>query len=223
VRAEQLIAAGPKSTRGLERAPNRRHTDRMSANKVCLVLKPGVGRADFERAAADAGFAFFETRPGDGDRVGYEQVWGWPNLDRPTAGVYYIESPFVSFPYIVVKGSELPLLTGKLTDRLPVYSRAELIDDAMNATAHDDQVRAINRLALGFVECEPAVFGIMMNSILAGATPLLREAAVNALGFNAWPQFRWVLEKLSAEDPAPNVRERAAALLAVWPAAEQAN
>src|SRR5262245_26558488 len=104
----------------------------MSEAKVCLVLKPGVARAGFVHAARDAGFAFFEERAGDGDRVAYEQVWAWPDLERPTAGAYYIESPFVSFPYLVVKGSDLPLLAKKLTDRLAVFTPAELIDDAMN-------------------------------------------------------------------------------------------
>jgi hypothetical protein len=189
----------------------------MSEEKVCLVLKPGVARADFARAAANAGFAFFEERPGDGDRVPYEQVWGWPNLECPTAGVYYHESPFVSFPYIVVAGSELPLLAGKLTDRLAIYTREELIDDAMNATEHNEQVHAINRLALGFVDFQPAVFAIITNSILAGATPLLREAAVNAVGFRAWPHFRPLLKALAEQEKEANVRERAAALLAVWP------
>lgn len=189
----------------------------MSANKVSLILKPGVTRADFERAATDAGFAHFETRPGDGDRAAYEQVWAWPDLARPHAAIHYIESPFVSFPYVVVRGSEVPELAAKLTDRLPTYSRAELIDDAMSATEHDEQVYAINRLAVGFPTCEPAVLGILTNYILAGATPLLREAAVNALGFHAWPEVKWLVAKLAAEDPHDNVRAHAAALLAAWP------
>src|SRR5262245_3263866 len=98
----------------------------MSEAKVCLVLKPGVTRADFAHAAADAGFAFFEERTGSGDTGPYEQVWGWPQLECPTAGVYYVESPLISSAYITVKGSELPLLARKLTDRLAVYTRAEL-------------------------------------------------------------------------------------------------
>jgi hypothetical protein len=188
------------------------------ANEVYLVLKPGVTRADFASAAADAGLAFFQELPGDGNREAYQQMWGWPNLEHPTAGVYYLESPLYGFPYVVVQGSELPLLAGKLTNRLAVYTRAELIDDAMNATEHNEKVHAINRLALVFVECEPAVLAIITNYILAGATPLLREAAVNAVGFRAWPQFRPLLEALAEQEKEANVRERAAAVLAAWPA-----
>lgn len=187
----------------------------MSANKVVLILKPGATRAHFERAATDAGFAHFETRPGD--NRAYEQVWAWPHLERPHAAVHYLETDLVSFRYVVVRGSEVPELAAKLTDRLPTYSRAELIDDAMSATEHDQQVYAINRLAVGFPTCEPAVLGIITNYILAGATPLVREAAVNALGFHAWPEVKWLVAKIAAEDPHDNVRARAAALLAVWP------
>jgi hypothetical protein len=189
----------------------------MSANKIVLILKPGVTRAHYERAATDAGFAHFETRPGDGDRAAHEQVWAWPDLERPHAAVHYLESPLVSFAYVVVRGSEVPELAARLTDRLPIYSRAELIDDAMNALTHDEQVYAINRLAVGFPQCEPAALGVLTNYILAGATPLLREAAVNALGFHGWPEVKWLVAKLAAEDPADNVRARAAALLAAWP------
>lgn len=201
--------------------PDRREArgehDMSEVKEVCLVLKPGVTRADFAHAAADVGFAFSKEVPG-GNRVSYQQVWGWPNLERPTAGVYYLENPFLGFPYIVVQGSEVSLLGQKLTDRLAVYTRAELIDDAMNATEHNKQVQAINRLALGFVECEPAVLGILTNYILAGATPLLREVAVNAIGFRAWQQFRPLLQTLMEQEKEANVRERAVAILAAWPA-----
>jgi hypothetical protein len=186
------------------------------AQEVCVVLREGVTRADFEQAATASGLVHFETRPG-GERAAYEQVWAWPDVDHPTAGVNYLESPFVSFPYLVVHGYEVPLLVGKLTAQLAAYTPGQLIDEAMQASTHDDQVHAVNRLAIGFVECNLAVLGIIMTFVFQAENPLLREAVVNAMGFRAWPQFRPLLERLAAEDPAENVRTHAARILAHWP------
>jgi hypothetical protein len=180
------------------------------------VLREGVTRSDFEQAAVASGLVHFANRPG-GDRSGYEQVWAWPNVEHPTTGVNYIESPFVSFLYLVVHGCEVPLLVGKLTERLASYTASELLDGALQASTHDDQVRALNRLAIGFVEFDPAVLGIILDYVSRADNPLLREATVNAMGFRAWPQFRPILERLAAEDPVENVREHAARILARWP------
>jgi len=186
-------------------------------NSVCLVLHQHVTRADFEKAAAEGEFVHFETRPGDGNRVGYQQTWAWPNVEQPTTGVFYIESPLVSFHYIVVEGAD-PVLVDRLTSRLAVYTPELLLDGARYASAHDDQVQAINRMAIGFVNYNPAVFTIIETYATKSQNPLLREAAVNATGFRVWPQFRPLLERISAEDPDEGVRKHAAAMLSYIPA-----
>lgn len=187
------------------------------ANDVCLILHSGVTRADFEKAAADSGFVHFATHPiGSGQRA-YEQVWVTPNVVAPTTGVHYFEDPIPNFPYLVVSGADVHHIASLLAERLPVYTPDELLNSALDASTHNDQVRAINRLAIGFVNFDPSAYTIIMTFALQAQNPLLREAAVNSIAYRAWPHFRPLLERIVAEDPAENVRRKATLLLAHWP------
>lgn len=161
----------------------------------------------------------FETHPSDGDRLAYEEVWVTPNADAPIAAVNYVEDPISNLRYLVVSGSDVPGAASGFAGLLPIYTSDELLHDALHATAHNDQVRAINRLAIGFAEFDPNVFVIIGTFATKAENPLLREAAVNAIGFRAWPEFREGLKVIAAEDPAENVRRRASMLLSVWPRA----
>jgi hypothetical protein len=187
--------------------------------QVCAILRRGPTRADFEAAAAGLGFVHVETYPGDNDKVGYEQLWARPNATTPTAAVNYVESPLAGFHYLIVRGVDFPRTVVEFAGRLPLFTQDELLDEALHATAHDDQVLAINGLAIGFIEPDPVVVTVIRLYATEAANPLLREAAVNAMGFRAWPAFRPLLERIVGTDPAENVRQRAAKLLAHWPPA----
>jgi hypothetical protein len=131
--------------------------------------------------------------------------------------ITYIEDPISCLSYVVVRGADVPNLVSKLAECLPAFTPAELLSDALEATEHNDQVRAINRLAIGNREWDPAVSTIITIFATEAQNPILREAAVNAMGFRAWPEYRRVLERIAVEDPAENVRQHAANLLAHWP------
>jgi hypothetical protein len=191
------------------------------ANEVCLILHPSVTRADFEKAARDSGFVHFATHPRGGDQRAYEQVWLTPNVVAPTEDVHYIEDSIPNFPYLVVGGVDPSRLAARLAERISVYTPDELLNSALDASTHNDQVRAINRLAIGFVNFDPTAYTIIMTFALQAQNPVLREAAVNAIAFRAWPHFRPLLERIVAEDPAENVRRKAALLLAHWPTQAQ--
>jgi hypothetical protein len=195
---------------------------------VFRVLYPHVTRADFERAATVLGFLRFETRPGDGKRVAYEQVWALP--DRTTA-VNYLEDPLAGLHYFNLRGARVPHFTTELMRRVQARSPEEVLADAVGPMPTDEYVTALNRmpegehikalsrLAITFRAYDPDVLAIFEAYATKAPSPVLRHAAVNAMGFCLWPQIRTLLEQISAEDPAANVREHARAILAHVPAA----
>jgi hypothetical protein len=187
------------------------------ATQECLILRPQVTRADVEAGLAAAGLAHFATHPADRDLRAYAQVWVTPSVAAPTAGVHYYEDPIPNFPYLVVSGANFQDLAARVAERVATFTRDELLDGALDAAAHNDQVRAINRLAIGFVEFDPAVWTIIATFAREAQNPLLREAAVNSVAFRAWPHYRPLLERIVVDDPSENVRQRAALLLAHWP------
>jgi hypothetical protein len=183
---------------------------------IYMVLYREVTRADFEKAAAELGFNHFETRPGDGRRVPYEQVWAVPD---ETTAVNYFEDPISGLNFILLRGAELSRLEMEFDERLHNYDPEETIELAEGAQSHDDQVEAITRLALTWPEYNPQVFKVFEAYATQPPNPLLREATVNAMGYHRWPEFRPLLERIAAQDPAENVRQHAQAILAALPPA----
>ena len=179
-------------------------------SSIYMVLYPNVTREDFEKAAADLGFVQHETRPGDGARRAYEQVWATP--DRTTA-VNYLEDPLAGMNYLCLRGAHLDNFEPEFAERLDNYSPEEVLELAAGAKSHDKQVASLFRIAITFPEYEPEAFRIVEAYATQPPDPLLREAAVDAMGFRGWPEFVPLLERIAAQDPAVNVRQHAQEIL----------
>jgi hypothetical protein len=164
--------------------------------------------------ATDLRLTHHETRPGDGDRLAYEQVWA--TADR-TSAINYLEDPISGLHYLSIRGTLASRLVTKLAKRLDVYDEEDLLEHAATATTLEEQVRALNQVAIGFVDYHPAAMELLEGYATSAPLPQLRAAAVNAMGFRAWPQFRPVLEQVAAQDPDEGVRRRAASMLPFVP------
>lgn len=186
-------------------------------SEACLILKPEVSRDEFHVSAKRIGLIFSEAFPSDGDCLAYEEVWAMPSLERPVSAVNYVEDPLTNNNYLILRGNEVIGLSRKFAHNVATYSKDELIADAMKAVGHNEQVRAINRLALGFTVLDPAVFVILGTFATKAENSLTREAAINAIGFRWWPEFQNGLRIISERDPAENVRQKAKLVLAHWP------
>lgn len=178
--------------------------------RAILVLYPQRTRSDFERVAAEVGLLHRETRPGDGLRSAYEQVWTTPN---GLGAVNYLEDPLAGLNYLSIRGSEVAHFVGAFARRLEVYDRADALVLAEGAVEHDDQVESIVRLAVVSPEYDPGAFAVFEAYALQGDDPLLREATVDAMGYRAWPEFKPLLERIVASDPLESIREHAGTVL----------
>ncbi len=138
-------------------------------SKLCLVLRAEATRADFERVAE---MGFEHHRRVTDDPRGYEQVWAIPNIAHATGGVHDNESAFANWPCLVVGGANAPEVAACLAERLPVFTHEELRQDALDAATHNDKVRAIHRLALGFVYFDPVVLQILAMFALRSESSL---------------------------------------------------
>jgi hypothetical protein len=64
-----------------------------------------------------------------------------------------------------------------------------------------------------FPSYQQDAFDIFAAFATQAQTALLREAAVDAMAYRAWPQFIPLLEKILASDVADNVQHRAEVVL----------
>ena len=178
--------------------------------KMCRVLYPHINRADFQKAAKDLGFVHHETRPGDGARTAYEEVW---SLQDRTTAVNYLEDPIAGMNYLVLRGADLNTFETKFARQLQLFSTEETVELAAGAVNYNTQIEAIVRLAITFTDYDPDAYSVFEAYATQAPNPLLREAAVDAMGYQAWPEFRSLLEVIAAEDTAENVRRHAQEIL----------
>jgi hypothetical protein len=178
--------------------------------KIFLVLHTDITRDDFEHTAMELGFVLYDTRPGDGERHAYEQIWATPD---ETTAVHYLEDPLVEHNYICLRGAEAEHYATEFGYKLSVEDREDALELAAGAVNHDTQVQSLSRLAITTPEHEPRAFRLFEAYATKPPNPLLREAAVNAMCFAAWPEFMPLLERIAHDDPAPSVREHAQSVL----------
>lgn len=184
--------------------------------RAILVLYPHLTRADVERVAAELGLVRHSVRPGDGVRQAYEQVWATD--DRATA-VNYLEDPLVSLSYLSIRGADRDKLASKFARKMETYDPEWALELAAGAVKPETQLEAISRLAVIFPSHDPAAFEVFKAYATAAPNPVLREAAVNAMAYRAWPEFLPLLEQIAREDPSDNVRMRANEILPIVRAA----
>jgi hypothetical protein len=183
------------------------------------VLDEGVTRASFGEVATALGLAKANTFEPEGDD-GYEEVWA---NDARTGALNYVEDPFTGQTYVSASGGEADDLIAGLSRRLNLYSPDELIEDAHASDAsHNERVATLFRLALTFSEHDEAVRRIFENYATQAPHPKLRTAALDAIGLQAWEELRPTVQKVAQDDPDPEVRAYAKAVLARWIAARGA-
>lgn len=149
--------------------------------------------------------------------------------DRPTAvevmwlvhhdiSFFYVENYLsydscVGFTYTRPPGAEIDALMQELEHDLDNWSADELLRQADVASSPDEHGRAIIRVGLGAPVDFNQEFYDRIGRAARHPGPMVRETAVAAMMYPAWPQFRPLLRSLTENDPAENVRMRATNLL----------
>lgn len=177
---------------------------------ICFALKPGTTRDQVAAAASKAGLVLVNRTEGDGERLSYEEAWATAD---GAVSVHYVEDPLVNVSYLVLRDRGTHQLTASFLADLPAFGHAEALDLARQATDRNDQVRGLYRLAVMFPSFDPDAFDVFAAYATRAQTPLLREAAVDAMGYRSWPQFIPLLEQIEQQDSDAEVRQRAKVIL----------
>lgn len=186
-------------------------TDSVDDN-IYMVLD-GPTRSEFAKVAADLGFMRHNVWEPAAPREVYEEVWATPDQTR---ALNYVEDPVLGMPFVRIRGNNLYKLAGDVTRKLSVFSPEELIERAYREKDHNEQVNNLYRLAITFPKYDQAVFEIFEGFATRAPNPLLRRAALDAMTYRGWPEFRPVLERVSREDGVEEVRRHANELLTAW-------
>lgn len=177
-----------------------------------LVLD-AVSRDLFARTMSELGFSKHNVWEPAGPRGVYEEVW---TNKAQTLAVHYVEDPVLSMSFIWVRGSNIDPLVSELANEISLFYPEELIERAYITKDHNEQVDNLYRLAITFPKYDPQVYEIFKRYATEPPNQLLRQAALNAMAYRAWPELRAVVETATKEDESDEVRQTATELLPVW-------
>lgn len=112
--------------------------------------------------------------------------------------------------------AEADALLTRLAEAIDVFSRAELLAAPSAESDPQERVRAVMRLALGATrDFDRDVFE-RVSRYTEDPVPGVRDAAIWASGYVAWPPMRTLLRTVAEQDPHEAVRQDARTFLQMY-------
>ncbi|MGW1991269.1 HEAT repeat domain-containing protein [Embleya sp. NPDC001921] len=172
---------------------------------IRLVLARKVNRRKVLATAEVLEFTLVEEFPANHPQP-YELVFTTP---WSGVSVHYQEDTLLGVPYLTVLGAE-PTKTGDLIAKfLPLDTIERLVLRAYGAVTSEEKTDVVSRIAAaGGPEPHSGAY-LVFQACFADPDPWVRDAAAFATAYLGWPVFRESLERLAAQDPAPEVQESA--------------
>ncbi len=177
-----------------------------------LIVRRGTDRETVDRAAFFANWDVAEIYPADEDQP-YEKVY---RPAAPDTWVHYIEDPVLEISYLVAKGANARAALDEIHAKVPVYGTEELREGS------SDEARL--KLAVAAITGQNDSEGQWKKTVLEGMQhpdAAVRRQAILAVGYLRGSEFEKPLERLAGEEPDPEVRADAAAMLDLLRSANQ--
>lgn len=185
-----------------------------------LVLRDGAGEVEAEGFAGELAWPRLEEYPAVPEELQPREVtWGI----GPNAVMHYIEDVISGYCWVTFSGFNPETLLDireAAILALPVRTEDEIISGYDRATTPDALVSATYLAGIAAPESfEERFFQRVERSLASGATQV-RQAALWATTYSAWPEFRPALALIAHHDPDPARRQDAAFVLEAFDAVE---
>lgn len=188
-----------------------------SNESVVFLLGPRTSHADFERFARANGWVVHQDLPSTRPREAREQIWVTP--DRGTA-IHYLDDPTPKERFLLVYGKDTGAVSFDLGANFDITTAEDVTERALLAATDPERSTAAWQLAVVTPDYDEATLDLL-KSLYYDASDLVRHAVVNAVGYRGWPEGRDFLEEVARDDPSPELRENARAIVKVrWGGAD---
>ena len=163
-------------------------------------MKPSVSDEEFDQAVWKTEYNWIWIREVEAEEDNpYELVW---ETEDEQTSIHFIDDQWINLCYFVAKGKEPEKVIEQIRSSLDTYSVHDIHQMLNHATTPEEYIRAIHHVGVAAPqEYEPA---------------LVRHAAILAITYVGWSEFKNVLKKMETSDPDPSVRQRASILLEAY-------
>lgn len=168
-----------------------------------LVLRNGADLDSFRIVARSMLMEQAEVQDERSENGEYLEVWRTPDRKRTLS---WIESPRVFGRFVWYRGDEAENALRIAHDALPSATAAEVRDLLSSSNlSHDDLVTLLHLAAYVTPQQRPDLLDTFRR-YLADSRSGIRLSAVRAYAIRRWPGLLEDIERVSREDPEPDVR-----------------
>jgi hypothetical protein len=153
----------------------------------------------------------------------FADQYGWPGAAsdpgetswtaRPGVRLQYVVDPLSLVEYVVVSGNEQSAVeeaTRIVADNAPIWTLEDLLADVSDSP---DRAVAITRAGVGAPDEYDERFFVCITGAMKDPDTAVREAALYATAYSAYPQFHDHLVEVAQTDPDPDRQEDADLIL----------
>lgn len=183
----------------------------MKSSHVRVALKENVSESDFDQIALKYRWLWLEDVPRTPEQP-YEII---RTTRSNKTSIHYFDDHLINARYIIVDGveEEAHNVYEKLCSELDIYKYEDVEYLLNNAANPESYIHAIYRVAISAPSTyEPSYFRLF-EKVLAFPNSKVRDAAILAIGYVGWPEFRQILQQMEKTDTDSTVRESAAIML----------
>jgi hypothetical protein len=178
-------------------------------SKEKILLHDGVTQSDVDSALYTADLNIVEVIEGNEERPA---EFVWETVDGKHK-LHHIHDFLLEAQYIVVVGPGPGPLAEEIRSSLKTVDKKDVLARAKRASSGEARLKAVHgAAALAPESFDPELAAVIENA-LASDDPEMRSAGILATGYAEWKEFQEPLKRLAAEDPDPDVREEAGAML----------
>ncbi|MDA0182772.1 hypothetical protein OJ997_20840 [Solirubrobacter phytolaccae] len=182
----------------------------MSADQTRVALSPDVTRDDVETAAWVMDFFIDHRTDGDKDTP-REDVWR--TIDEKT-WLHEVEDPVTGLRFLVVRGEDRDKHVRRIRKELDTVTHTEALKALKAASSRDDKLEALYQTGIAAPE-EPnqRVVSALTKALEGEDDYHLRQAALIAIAYTSWPDFKAAVKTAAEDDESEAVRSTAHGML----------
>jgi hypothetical protein len=135
----------------------------------------------------------------------------WQSLDR-RATLHYIEDITSGHRYVLIEAQNqriVAALAQTLAETITVWTSNDLCTACASAERPQARAQAVLRLGVGAPDTYDQRVYAIVSAALTDPAAEVRDAALWAVAYSSYPEYRSDLQNMAVNDPNPDLRHRA--------------
>ena len=179
------------------------------SGKIRLLLKDSMSKSNVYKLSVIRDWLWLERVP-QSDSNPYEEIWVKDVYDDQTS-IHYLEDHWIDLRYLVARGPDAEEVAQQILSSLEIVDAQEVLRSS--PIDLEAEIKAVYQIGILAPQAFTQNFFEYLESKLTSKEVSIRKAAIIAVAYIGWSEFKPIVRVLKESDPEPEIREDASRLL----------